>query len=125
MSLVHRGLFLILFFFSVSTAAWAQKTEWMSGGDAIDMSRRLARDGMIVTDMQCKDSGSTGFGVESASVQLTFEKNVKHTRWVLDGWPNLTVNKKYWEEKGFHLVKSVPFTRKKSGQTVYCTLYYR
>ncbi|MHB0954662.1 MAG: hypothetical protein ACYC10_22445 [Allorhizobium sp.] len=80
---------------------------------------------MIVTKMDCKDSGERGLGIESALVRLHYSRNIKNLDWQIDGWNNLEENKKYWVSKGYNLASYTAFTRSKSGLRLFCTVYNR
>jgi hypothetical protein len=112
-----------MFVVCLATGASAATSNWMRGTDALRFADRLHRQGMIVTSMECRDSGKVSLGIDSALVRVTYGPNVNGTEWVLDGWNNLPVNKKFWEKRGFHLVSYKIFTRKKTGLRLYCTLY--
>ncbi len=110
---------------SFGTNVFAQTSEWMSGKDAFAYANKLGRANMIVTGMECKDSGKVEFGLVSALVRLTYEPNTKMLDWQIDGWNNLKANVEYWKERGFKLQKYTVFYRKKSGVKLFCTLYYK
>ncbi|MCY7264822.1 hypothetical protein, partial [Pseudomonas protegens] len=48
----------------LSNAAAAETTEWMSGKDAFPRADKLRTFGMIVTRMDCKDSGQRSLDVD-------------------------------------------------------------
>ncbi|KQW31504.1 hypothetical protein ASE36_04465 [Rhizobium sp. Root274] len=104
-------------------AAQAETSDWMSGSVVFKYADKLGSSGMIVTKMDCKDSGKKGLGVESALVRLHYTVNSKNIGWVIDGWNNLEENKKYWSGKGFAIASYTVFTRAKSGLRLFCTVY--
>lgn len=103
--------------------ALAQTSEWMSGRVVFKYADKLGSNGMIVTKMECKDSGERGLGVESALVRLHYGPNSANIDWRIDGWNNLDENRKYWESKGFKLASYSVFKRAKSGLRLFCTVY--
>lgn len=103
--------------------ALAQTSEWMSGRVVFKYADKLGSNGMIVTKMECKDSGERGLGVESALVRLHYVPNSANIDWRIDGWNNLDENRKYWESKGFKLASYSVFKRAKSGLRLFCTVY--
>jgi hypothetical protein len=117
------GLMAAMFSLCLATNASGATSNWMRGTDALRFADSLQRQNMIVTSMECRDSGKISLGIDSALVRVTYAPNVHGTEWVLDGWNNLPTNKKYWEKRGFHLVSYKVFTRKKTGLRLYCTLY--
>ncbi|MBP2547820.1 hypothetical protein J2858_000713 [Neorhizobium galegae] len=111
--------------FVTAQAAQAEVSEWMSGEVVFKYARKLGAQGLIVTKMECKDSGSRELGVESALVRLHYSQNTKHLDWQIDGWNNLEENKKYWAEKGYSLASYTTFIREKSRLKLFCTVYNR
>lgn len=103
--------------------ALAQTSEWMSGRVVFKYADKLGSNGMIVTKMECKDSGERDLGVESALVRLHYVPNSANIDWRIDGWNNLDENRKYWESKGFKLASYSVFKRAKSGLRLFCTVY--
>lgn len=80
---------------------------------------------MVVTKMECKDSGKISLDFDSALVRLTYKKNVDDTWWRITGWNNLKQIKTEYEKDGLQLVQYDSFRRQKSGLILYCTLFYR
>ncbi|MDH6294076.1 hypothetical protein [Agrobacterium fabrum] len=107
----------------LSNAAAAETTEWMSGKDAFPRADKLRTFGMIVTRMDCKDSGQRSLDVDSALVRMHYTRNTKMLDWRIDGWNHLQENKDYWAERGYTLASHTVFVRKTSGLRLYCTVY--
>lgn len=103
--------------------AHAETSDWMSGKKVFKYADKLGSNGMIVTKMECKDSGERGLGVESAMVRLHYKPNSENIDWRIDGWNNLEENKKYWEGRGFALASYTMFRRATSGLRLFCTVY--
>jgi len=125
---VYRSLFFAVALavtFVSTDAARAEISEWMSGKVVFKYANKLGGQGMIVTKMDCKDSGERGLGIESAFVRLHYSRNTKNLDWQIDGWNNLEENKKYWASKGYNLASYAAFTRSKSGLRLFCTVYNR
>jgi hypothetical protein len=104
-------------------SARAEMSEWMSGKVVFKYADKLGANGLIVTKMECKDSGERGLGVESALVRLHYQPNSQNIDWRIDGWNNLEENKKYWAGRGFELASYTVFKRAKSGLRLFCTVY--
>jgi hypothetical protein len=107
----------------LGNAAAAETTEWMSGNDAFRRADKLRSFGMIVTRMDCKDSGQRTLDVGSALVRMHYTQNSKMLDWRIDGWNHLGENKDYWAERGYRLASHTVFVRKTSGLRLYCTVY--
>ncbi len=125
---VGRKLFIaasIIATFATAQAARAETSEWMSGEVVFKYADKLADQGLIVTKMECKDSGARGLGVESALVRLHYTQNTKNLHWRIDGWNNLEANKKFWASKGYSLASYTTFIREKSRLKLFCTVYNR
>ncbi|MFN7127278.1 MAG: hypothetical protein ACK4M8_15410 [Allorhizobium sp.] len=101
----------------------AETSDWMSGKVVFKYADKLGANGLIVTKMECKDSGERGLGVESALVRLHYQPNSQNIDWRIDGWNNLEENKKYWASRGFQLASYTVFKRAKSGLRLFCTVY--
>ncbi|WP_245407910.1 hypothetical protein [Rhizobium sp. TH135] len=101
----------------------AETSDWMSGKVVFKYADKLGVNGLIVTKMECKDSGERGLGVESALVRLHYQPNSQNIDWRIDGWNNLEENKKYWASRGFELASYTVFKRAKSGLRLFCTVY--
>lgn len=104
-------------------SAKAETSDWMSGKVVFKYADKLGANGLIVTKMECKDSGERGLGVESALVRLHYQPNSQNIDWRIDGWNNLEENKKYWASRGFELASYTVFKRAKSGLRLFCTVY--
>jgi hypothetical protein len=103
----------------------ADTSDWMTGRDAFRRAEKLRAAGMIVTRMDCKDSGQPQLDVDSALVRLHYTQNSKVLDWNIDGWNHLEMNKKYWAGRGFRLASYTAFARQKSGLKLYCTVYHK
>ncbi|CDN91759.1 MULTISPECIES: hypothetical protein [Rhizobium/Agrobacterium group] len=109
----------------LGNAAVAETTEWMSGKDAFPRANKLHSLGMIVTRMDCKDSGQRTLDVGSALVRMHYTRNTNDLSWRIDGWNHLEENKAYWAERGFRLASYTLFVRKVSGLRLYCTVFHK
>jgi hypothetical protein len=121
-SLAFFGAFSVSLTFAACLAR-AETSDWMSGKVVFKYADKLGSNGMIVTKMECKDSGALGLGVESALVRLHYQQNSQNIDWRIDGWNNLEENKKYWAGRGFKLASYTAFRRAKSGLRLFCTVY--
>ncbi len=111
--------------FLVGQAALAETSEWMKGRDSFGYARKLQSSGMIVTRMECKDSGRTELDVNSAMVRFTYGPNTKMVKWLIDGWVNLGENERYWKGRGYKLASHTVFVRHKTGLRLYCTIFHK
>ncbi|XHE13420.1 hypothetical protein PCC82_01395 [Agrobacterium deltaense] len=109
----------------LGNGAAAETTEWMSGKEAFPRADKLRSFGMIVTRMDCKDSGQRTLDVGSALVRMHYTRNTEMRDWVIDGWNHLQENKNYWAERGYKLASHTLFVRKTSGLRLYCTVFYK
>ncbi|MDQ0422690.1 hypothetical protein J2045_003740 [Peteryoungia aggregata LMG 23059] len=126
MNTARSLVFLATLSISLASAAGlvrAETSDWMSGKVVFKYADKLGANGMIVTKMECKDSGERGLGVESALVRLHYKPNSQNIDWRIDGWNNLEENKKYWAGRGFELASYTVFRRAKSGLRLFCTVY--
>lgn len=126
MTIARSLVFLVtcsVFLASAAGLAQAETSDWMSGKVVFKYADKLGSNGMIVTKMECKDSGARGLGVESALVRLHYKPNIQNIDWRIDGWNNLEENKKYWAGRGFKLASYTTFTRANSGLRLFCTVY--
>lgn len=108
-----------------SHAAFAGTSDWMIGSDVHSYTLKIAAEGMIVTRMECKDSGKLDLDINSAYVRLTYAPNTKRTGWRLDGWVNLQENQEFWKSMGYKLVSHTVFERKRTGLRLYCMIYHK
>ncbi|TQN60332.1 hypothetical protein FLX27_18615 [Agrobacterium tumefaciens] len=109
----------------LGNSAAAETTDWMSGKDAFARADKLRSFGMIVTRMDCKDSGQRTLDVGSALVRMHYTRNTQMLDWEIDGWNHLGENKNYWAERGYRLASHTLFVRKTSGLRLYCTVFYK
>jgi hypothetical protein len=106
-------------------SAYAEDTGWIKGSDWWFKSGELNRRHMLLTKIECKDSNLRGLGLDAAMVRVFYEPNVKGLRWWWVGATNLTVTKKEFEEKGYHLVSNESYVRAKTGVRIYCLLFHK
>ncbi len=76
--ILAAGLFL-------APAAFAETSDWMKGYDSFRFGDKLAKEGVLITRIECKDSGKVSLDYDSALVRLTYEKNPKKIGWLFTG----------------------------------------
>ncbi len=116
--ILAAGLFL-------APAAFAETSDWMKGYDSFRFGDKLAKEGVLITRIECKDSGKVSLDYDSALVRLTYEKNPKKIGWLFTGWPNLPEVQRDYERKGYKLVQHTMFRREKTGLRLYCVLFHK
>lgn len=125
MRVLKTVAFAVLVAFStLATAASAAETEWMLGNDALLHSGKLAKQGQLITKIECKDSGKISLNLNVALVRLSYKPNTEGLDWRVSGGTNLKQDTAYWGRVGYRLHQHDTFTRN-TGLKIYCMLFYK
>ncbi len=118
---------IVAFVITISSAlpSFAEDTGWITGKEWWIKSDELDKKHMLLTRLECKDSGSPGLTLKSGLVRVHYERNTKNKRWWWYGTSNPKSAMKEMEKKGFHLVSKDSFVRKNSGLRLYCLLFHK
>ena len=108
-----------------SSITLAADTGWVSGAEFLKISRKLAKQDMLITRLECKDSGKLGLSWKAGLARAFYEPNTKNIRWAWKADTNVVAYKKKKKRDGYKLVSDDSFVRKNSGLKIYCPLYHK
>lgn len=107
-------------------SAFAEDTGWLNGSVIYSKSQELARQHVLVTKIECKDSGKAGLDLAAGIGRLTYETHpTKRADWYWIGTTEYRTTVADLESQGYKLVSKGGFVRKKTGVQVYCLLFQR
>ena len=119
------AFFAALFLLAVPAASFAEETGWLTGYKALSAFRKLERQGMMPTKVQCRDSNKRALDLWETEYNITVAKRPasKDYYWAVgDAYGRTRLRA---EKEGYKQVSLGQYTRKKSGLTVRCAIWHR